>query len=413
MNAVETATISPSVATRSAPVRHAITAGHDVVISSLRAFLTVLVLAHHAALGYVSFMPPPTDAFANPVRMWRAFPILDDQRSGVLPWFVGFNDSFFMSLMFLVSGLFVWKSLERKGASAFVRDRLLRLGVPFALAAGLLAPLAYYPAYLQRTAEPSVADFVRTWLSFPDWSSGPAWFVWLLLAFDIVVASWFVLAPGALQLGGLGTLGRRPIVFFGVLVALSALVYVPMAQTFGPIIWAAFGPFTFQTSRILHYFVYLLVGVGLGRYGIDKGLFAADGVLRRHWGRWTSGATLVFVVGVALVIAAFADQTRAQTWATAGNVWYPVTCAAISLAVVALFVRFAGNARHAAFASLRDNAYGIYLVHYAFNSWLQYALLRAPLPAMAKFACVLAGTLALSWMSIAALRRIPAVARVV
>src|SRR5215467_13007348 len=44
-----------------------------------------------------------------------------------------FNDTFFMALMFLLSGLFVWPSLERKGSARFLRDRTLRLGVPFAV----------------------------------------------------------------------------------------------------------------------------------------------------------------------------------------------------------------------------------------------------------------------------------------
>ena len=54
-----------------------------------------------------------------------------------------------MALMFLLSGLFVWPSLERKGGARFLRDRVLRLGVPFAVAAGILMPLAYYAANWQ------------------------------------------------------------------------------------------------------------------------------------------------------------------------------------------------------------------------------------------------------------------------
>ena len=55
----------------------------------------------------------------------------------------------------------------------------------------------------------------------------------------------------------------------------------------------------------------------------------------------------------------------------------------------------------------------MYLVHYAFVSWLGYAMLTAPLPAILKFALVFTGVLLLSWGTSAALRRIPAVARVV
>jgi hypothetical protein len=52
------------------------------------------------------------------------------------------------------------------------------------------------------------------------------------------------------------------------------------------------------------------------------------------------------------------------------------------------------------------------LIHYAFVSWLQFGLLKAQLPAIAKGSIVLVGTVLLSWGATAALRRIPSVARV-
>jgi surface polysaccharide O-acyltransferase-like enzyme len=75
-------------------------------------------------------------------------------------------------------------------------------------------------------------------------------------------------------------------------------------------------------------------------------------------------------------------------------------------------VRFA-KARSRVLDSLRDNAYGMYLIHYAFVSWLQYALLKVALPAFVKGSLAFSATLALSWGVTAALRRIPAVARVI
>ena len=75
-------------------------------------------------------------------------------------------------------------------------------------------------------------------------------------------------------------------------------------------------------------------------------------------------------------------------------------------------VRFA-KARSRVLDSLRDNAYGMYLIHYAFVSWLQYALLKVALPAFVKGSLAFSATLALSWGVTTALRRIPAVARVI
>jgi hypothetical protein len=58
-------------------------------------------------------------------------PIVDPQPWAGFDVLAIFNDTFFMALMFLLSGLFVWPSLERKGGARFLRDRILRLGVPF------------------------------------------------------------------------------------------------------------------------------------------------------------------------------------------------------------------------------------------------------------------------------------------
>ena len=68
-----------------------------------------------------------TTLVAQP-RWWQAFPVVDPQKWTGFSFFVGFNDIFFMSLMFFLSGLFVSRSLERKGVSTFLRDRLLAAG---------------------------------------------------------------------------------------------------------------------------------------------------------------------------------------------------------------------------------------------------------------------------------------------
>ena len=49
----------------------------------------------------------------------------------------------------------------------------------------------------------------------------------------------------------------------------------------------------------------------------------------------------------------------------------------------------------------------MYLIHYTFVVWLQYALLALVWPAAAKGTIVFAGTLAASWGVTAALRQIP------
>src|SRR5262249_7785516 len=91
---------------------------------------------------------------------------------------------------------------------------------------------------------------------------------------------------------------------------------------------------------------------------------------------------------------------------------FAITCATLSFALVAFFVRFFKRSGPV-FDSLSRNAYGIYLLHYVYAIWLQYALLQAPLTGVEKGGIVFAGTLVLSWATTALLRSFPTLARVI
>ena len=63
---------------------------------------------------------------------------------------------------------------------------------------------------------------------------------------------------------------------------------------------------------------------------------------------------------------------------------------------LALGFRFAA-ARWPILDNISENAYGIYFFHYPFVVWLQYPLLGAFLPGLAKGLVVLTFTVILSW----------------
>ena len=381
----------------------------NVQMGYLRACLTVLVIAHHAVLAYHPYAPlPPTSLSTEPM-YWQAFPVVDSQRAPGVELLVGFNDVFFMSLMFLVSGLFLWPSLQRKGAGPFLRDRVRRLGIPFVVGSALLAPLAYFPTYLQAGGT-TLGGFWQVWRSLPNWPSGPVWFLWVLLAFGAVAAALTRVAPEwGNTLGRFAKRVQQPAISFGCLVAASAVAYLPLAIGLGPARWCSWGPFSVQASRPLHYAVYFFAGAALGAHGTGRGLLAKEGTLARRWPLWVVASLGAFLLAVAAFLVALSRVASAGWWA-ATDATFVLSCAASSFAFLALFVRFARQGRVA--DSLRANAYGMYVTHYAFVNWLQYALLGAALSGAAKAMLVFLGAVALSWGLTAALRRIPAVARV-
>jgi hypothetical protein len=412
---MSTAAFSPSSAQPLAPARP-----YSYALGYLKAFVIALVVAHHASLAYHPLAPqPPASLLAQP-RWWQAFPVVDSHRAAWVNMFATFNDIFFMALMFFVSGLFVWHSLTRKGTGSYLRDRLLRLGLPFIPVAFIVAPLSYYPTYLQMAHHSGFGDYVRQWISLGRWSAGPAWFLWVLLVFDLIAVLLFLAAPRWGESLGRLTAGanRRPALFFGGLVAVSFAAYALMTLAFGPFYWASWGPFTFQTNRILLYLVYFVAGIAVGAWGIERGLLSSEGKLARRWGLWvalTPFAFLSYLTSVAIVFS----RPIPSSWRLAllsapivsSLLLFALCCAASSFALMALFVRFA-RARSRMLDSLARNSFGIFLIHFAIVSWLGYALLGAPLPVLIKFLLVFAGSLGLSWMATALLRRIPGVARV-
>ena len=393
---------------------HAVSGNYYLAIGYLRAFITLLVLAHHAVLAYHPFSPARSTTLTAQPRWWEAFPVVDPHGWMGLSLFTGFNDVFFMSLMFFLSGLFVSDSIQRKGVSRFLRDRLLRLGLPFVVAAAIVAPLAYYPTYLLMPASAGIAGYWQQWRALGNWPSGPAWFIWVLLAFDIVTAALVAFLPKIMA--GLGRVvsgsSDRPIVLFLIVAAVSAVTYIPMAIHFGSERWSAFGPFFFQTSRLFHYFAYFVIAIGVGATVMSRGFFAPDNKLARRWPRWTTAMVLIYLALGAAFITMISGGGKSLPWGPLLGILWVLSCAASCFGLMSFFARFAIR-RRAVFDSLTDNAYGMYLIHYAFVSWTQYALLKAHLSGLAKGTLVFASVVALSWLATSALRRIPFVARVI
>jgi hypothetical protein len=169
---------------------------YNSAFAYLRAFIIVLVVIHHTAVAYfLPAAPPPASSLAGNLHSIRGIsPVIDVQHSKLFFFVVYFNDRFFMPLMFFLSGLFVWGSLQRKGKLIFLRDRLVRLGLPF-LVMTILAPLTYYTTYLQAGGNSGPSGFWQQWFSLTNWPTGPAWFIWLLLAFDIFTVLLSALVP--------------------------------------------------------------------------------------------------------------------------------------------------------------------------------------------------------------------------
>ncbi len=156
-------------------------------VDYLRAALVCLVILHHTAITYGgsgSFYY--TEAATDPVA------------SLLLSLFTNFNQAWFMGLFFLLSGYFSPASFDHKGARQYIKERLIRLGVPFLIFYFVLNPITVFVAFSHLPASQVVANgftyplTVNLQSYFNSVGNGPLWFVEMLFIFELGYVLWRV-----------------------------------------------------------------------------------------------------------------------------------------------------------------------------------------------------------------------------
>jgi len=145
-------------------------------IDNIRWSMIILVLSMHASDTY------------SPFGNWY---YVDRQPAGLgteifFGVYQSFLQAFFMAVLFFIAGYFSAAAYDRKGFSAFVRDRFVRLGLPTLLYMLVIGPLTQY--FLSWTW--GTGGFAHQWLLHlkdGEWLSetGPMWFCAALLIFSV------------------------------------------------------------------------------------------------------------------------------------------------------------------------------------------------------------------------------------
>ncbi|OSI55353.1 acyltransferase family protein [Bradyrhizobium canariense] len=371
----------------------------NLSLDRARTFLTLVGLLHHAVIPYTYF------GHTDPAS-WAGFDVV-----------VLATDSFFMAMFFFLSGLFTWPGIARKAPSVFLRDRLLRLGLPFAIAAFTVIPLAYYAIALRHDPGLSFTAFWWKTITVGPWPSGPIWFVWVLLAFDLTASLLYRVSARLVDPGNRVSLGGfdQPAVFWLLLVVVTAIAYVPALLYFGGSKWFELGPFSVQASRILLYFAYFFIGVSVGAANFDRGILSAGGQLPKQRWLWVIATLIAYCLmwGMIYIKREILGNPDPQPhWYQAiYGTFFVLFSGSILLAILAFFLHQKSPGPNL-LDRMQADAYGIFLVHYPIALWIQYALFDYSLPAIVKAAIGFVLTVILSWGLTAALRKIPGASHV-
>lgn len=373
-------------------------------IDHLRTALAVLVVLHHVALVYGASTP----------FYYMEFPVNDPTAFWVLLIFVLLNQGWFMGAFFLLSGYFTPGSYDRKGAGAFLKDKLVRLGIPLLVFYFVLNPLALLglwqmPAVLGGIEAPLTWEMF--WQVYPELvGMGPLWFVAMLLIFNVGYVGWRLLlgrretaiqpsAPSYLQIG-----------LF--VLALAGVTYLMrLVVPIGREVWG------FPTLAYLpQYFSFFVVGIVAAR---------------RDWLRTISGGKGAVGFGLALTALivlfplAFSGRffslelSEALESAMGGTQWQAAVyvlwdssfAVGLLLGLVVLFRRFvSGSRRNGRF--LARHSYAVYVIHIPLIVLLAVALKGVVLAPLSKTAVLALITVPICFVVAWGLRLLPPVRRV-
>lgn len=220
-------------------------------LENLKVFLTILVILHHAAITYGG----DGGWFYQEVK----HTVLPD--SVILTMFAATNQSFFMGLFFFISGCFVASSLAKKTAQQFLVDKAIRLAIPVFLFIFLVYPFTIWIGYYPFTYASFIADFPRLLTEIKAEHTGPAWFIAVLLIFNLIAllfkSSLIKLSQTRKTINGFHCL----LVAFaiGVISFLTRLVFPD-----------GFVVLNIQLSYLPQYLFYFFAGVVLSKTGVTK-----------------------------------------------------------------------------------------------------------------------------------------------
>ena len=157
-----------------------------------------------------------------------------------------------MPLLFLISGMGAQYAMRTRPVAAFARERLARLGIPFAVGLAVLVPPMFY---LERLAQPAFQQsYWQFWLSFVNvpaiaagllprgsWTSDgvtfdPAhlWFLYVLLVFSVALLPLFAYLRGPRGRPLIGRLAGFADCHGAVVVLAAAVPMMVVEAVFGP-----------------------------------------------------------------------------------------------------------------------------------------------------------------------------------
>ena len=366
-------------------------------LDNLRIYLTILVILHHASLGYGGAGDWVGDgALVDPA--------IDAVSAMLLPLFNGINQSYFMSAFFLFAGYFTPRSFDKKGSRLFLKDRLIRLGIPILIYttiivninAYMLAAYIGYPYHIRIGYEP-----------------GHLWFLQALLLFAIIYAIFRALANKGVLKKPFQIYRNTfpPDAILVLCIAILTILTFTVRLVFPVGVWFM----QVQPGHFVHYTFCFFIGILAYHGDWFRRLSKAQG---RRWGIMSLVAIpFLFILGVLGGALKNPEQFVAHImgglhWQTfAYTAWESFLLLGITIFLL-FFFREKLNRTGPLARSMAVNVYTVYIIHQTILAAFHILFLPASIPTIFKFFIVSMITIILCFLLSIAIQRIPYAKRV-
>jgi len=362
-------------------------------LDNLRAFVIILVVVLHGSITYMAFAPS----------WWY---VLDPQNSLFFTALVLLIDVPIMLILFFIAGYFVFPSLAKRDARTFLRDKFVRVGLPWLGGALLLAPPTAYIIYYSRQVPMSFWEFWTTDFWGVAYQQSVYWFLGILFLLFLIVTLAYAASRRFRELGPKQSAPSWTL--FGPFLAYTTIGFLTLNLIFPLDTWTHAGYlFMFQPLRVPLYVGYFALGI----YAYLHGWFTTRGYGPRLivW--------LPLFLGSGLLYLAYRFTIPAETQTTvvlkAGNaLLFNTFCLSSLMVGLALFQRYL-NGISLFWRSQAVNSYGIYYVHPLILYPLALLFVSISLPLVVKAPLVIVLALLLSWaFSALILKKVPPLNRV-
>lgn len=317
-------------------------------IDNLRIFLTSLVVLHHLAITY-----------GAPGLWYYKEEAIEPLSSILLSLFVATNQAFFMGMFFFISAYFVSASFRRKGPVRFLKDRLVRLGIPIAFYALILSPIIIYLTLIYNQGmDISFVQLITTgnWFGF-----GPLWFVLALLLFNLFFLAYkrVFTSKVAASEASISPPGNPKILVFAIFLGIGSFI----VRIWFPVGWTL-DPLGFQLGHFVQY-IFLFI-FGLVAYQ-NKWLQAITYKQSLRWAYLVLFFMFVLFPSVFYFGGAIEGKTAeflgGFTWQSfAFSLWEQIIGISIIMALFGIFKEKA-NAQTPRLSNMSKSAYTVYIFH--------------------------------------------------